>query len=81
MNESYCLLPFSFKLKIISLISLISLQLISLFSYRKMYSRKDTSPNYIEFSKKKLGDLLAPKISTIGKFILNPVFDYSIKMS
>ena len=31
--------------------SLISLNLISLFSYWKRYSWKDTSPNFIEFSK------------------------------
>ena len=47
MNDFFCLLPISFNLKIIPLISLYQ---ISLFSYWKMYSRKDTSPNYIEIS-------------------------------
>ena len=47
MNDSYCLIPISFNLKVISHISL---HLIMLFF--KMYSRKDTSPNYIEFKKK-----------------------------
>ena len=46
MNDSFCLLSISFNLKIISLISL---HLISLFF--KNVLRKDTSPNYIEFSK------------------------------
>ena len=65
------------------IISLISLHLISLFSYGKMYSRKDNSPNYIEFSKIKqaLGDLLRPKNPTRGIFILNPAFNYSRQIS
>ena len=48
-----------------------------------MFSRKDTSLNYIEFSKIKqeLGDLLGPKNPKNGKFILNPAFNYSRKMS
>ena len=48
-----------------------------------MYTRKDTGPNYIGFSKKikqQLGDLLGPKNPTRGKFISNPVFIYSRKM-
>ena len=41
-----------------------------------MYSRKYTSPNYIEFSKnqQELGDLLGPKNPTKGKFYFEPCF-------
>ena len=44
-----------------------------------MYSRKDTSPNYIEFSKLKqeLGDLLGPKNPRRKKFNVNAAFIYS----
>ena len=45
-DDTYCLLPFSFTLKINSLFSP---HLISLLT--KNVTRKDTSPNYIDFSK------------------------------
>ena len=47
-EDSYGSLPFSFNPKIISLISL---HLISVLFYSKIYSRKETSPNHLEFSK------------------------------
>ena len=71
MNDSYCLLPKSFNLKINFLISL---HLISLFF--KMYSRNDTSPNYIELSKNqtRLGRLAWSRKSYKGKIYFEPCF-------
>ena len=72
-DDSYCLLPFSFNLKVISLISP---HLISLFF--KMYSRKVDISNYIEFSKikKELGDLFGSKNPTREKYAWNRAFNY-----
>ena len=71
MNDSYCLLPISLNLKFIYLISL---HLISLFF--KMYSRKDTIPNYIEFSKNqtRIGRFAWSQKSYKGKIYFEPCF-------
>ena len=71
MNDSYCLLPISLNLKFICLISL---HLISLFF--KMYSRKDTIPNYIEFSKNqtRIGIFAWSQKSYKGKIYFEPCF-------
>ena len=53
-DESYYLLPFSFNLKIIFLISLHQ------FALQKCTQKKDTSPNSIEFSKNQ---------TKIGRFV------------
>ena len=79
MNDSYCLLPVSFHLKIISLISL---YLISLFSFWKCTQEKILVPFILNSQKIKqeMGVLLVPKNPTRRKFNLNPVFNYSRKM-
>ena len=48
-----------------------------------MYSRKDTSPNYIEFSKNQtsIGRFSWSQKAYKGKVISNPAFNYSRKMS
>ena len=70
-DDSYCLLPFSFNLKIISLISP---HLISFLF--KMYSRKVVSPNYYEISKnqKRIGRFVWFQKSYKGNFYFEPCF-------
>ena len=77
VNDSYCLLSISFNLKIISLISL---HLISLF-FKNVLKKRHKSQLNSQKIKQELGDLLGPKNPTKGKFILNPAFNYSRKMS
>ena len=70
-DDSYCLLPFSFNLKIISLISS---HLISLLF--KIYSRKVVSPNYYAFSKnqKRIGRFVWFQKSYKGNLYFEPCF-------
>ena len=72
-DDPYCLLPFSFNLKITSLISP---HLISLFF--KIYSRKLIVPTKLNFQKikKELEDLFGLKNLTRGNYTWNRAFNY-----